>query len=922
MILHALRVENWRCFTAPIVLQPSPAGVTLVCAPNGTGKSTLFEALRRGLLDGCRVMGRDVESLRPRGKDLAPAVTIEFAHGGARYRLHKRFLDQPTALLEHMEGARYVSLASGDAADKRVREILQCSPPSRGLSQPQHWGLAQILWAPQGTLALPELSRDVVAHIRQSLGAQVTGEGGRALEERVEKAYAQIFTPQGRYRTGKEAPPVVVLEGRLLQERENRIAAAQRLADYEASAERVVRLARAREEHVRRHAALSAELAEARQRVERYSTLVSAKTRTQAELDAAESRRSEIVRRVEAIARVRRDRVEAEAEHARLTGEEATLAQQLAACEARAHVTRTRLEALRATAASLDAARVVGEHARAYARASTERTRAAEVLRALRDAEGVLEDRRRTLAALNAPDAAAVRAIRAALKARDEAALRLDACAITVEIAPEADGTLEVITDGVAEARALVVHHPVAVSGAPEVEFRLPGVARVKARGPAQNAAALREHLARAEAEVRRLTEPFGTSEGGALEELHDRAMRIERELADADARRAALLNGRTAEQIDRDRTAAETRVQEIEALHPEWISQPPDPDALAAEWTAQNRALTQERTRTEQELSRGEEERDRLRRDHGAIREALSAITARTESYAAEETRLLDDGLSNAERDEECKKREKEWSDARRALKQVEEELEAFREDPRRTAQRLEEQIQKCAEDERRAFEEHNKEEGRLTLLGGEGPYSILCKIDEEIAALESDIHRETRRSEAIRLLRDTIARCRTDALNAVSQPAETLASEILSRIQGERLAGVVLSTGFEPRVRHTSAGKDPVDMDSLSGGEQEQVHFAVRLALAEVLARDERQLVVLDDVLTATDDTRLEGILHVLQDRSEQLQIVILTCHPKRYDRLAAALRIDLEAEIAREADTVLAAEAPANGRERHRD
>ncbi|MGA2715914.1 MAG: SbcC/MukB-like Walker B domain-containing protein [Bryobacteraceae bacterium] len=86
--------------------------------------------------------------------------------------------------------------------------------------------------------------------------------------------------------------------------------------------------------------------------------------------------------------------------------------------------------------------------------------------------------------------------------------------------------------------------------------------------------------------------------------------------------------------------------------------------------------------------------------------------------------------------------------------------------------------------------------------------------------------------------------------------------------------------------------------DLDILSGGEKEQVHLAVRLALAELLTKDarERQLVVLDDVLTATDDERLKRVLTILEEMRAHAQFLILTCHPERYKPLNGAKFIDM--------------------------
>ena len=59
----------------------------------------------------------------------------------------------------------------------------------------------------------------------------------------------------------------------------------------------------------------------------------------------------------------------------------------------------------------------------------------------------------------------------------------------------------------------------------------------------------------------------------------------------------------------------------------------------------------------------------------------------------------------------------------------------------------------------------------------------------------------------------------------------------------------------------------------------------------------RDERQLVVLDDVLTATDAGRLARIMTILEEVAQHLQVLVITCHPERYCGLDDAQFFDLE-------------------------
>ena len=277
MILRSLSIAAWRCFIDPVDVGPFEDGLNVIYAPNATGKSTLFEALRRGMLDGHRVGGREIEAIRPWGRSLAPTVTVEFAHNGTDYRITKRFLDGANSKLERKENGRFVDLAVNDKADERVRAILTRDTSGRGLSKPENWGLAQVLWAPQGNLAIGELSGDVLVDIRNSLGAQVSGPEASPIEKRIQDSWSEFFTTGGKLKTGKEAPATVRLREKLPKAESELTAARLQQQAFDEAAQRVEEL---RVRHAKAKADtenISKALKEARSTADSYKTLLSEK---------------------------------------------------------------------------------------------------------------------------------------------------------------------------------------------------------------------------------------------------------------------------------------------------------------------------------------------------------------------------------------------------------------------------------------------------------------------------------------------------------------------------------------------------------------------------------------------------------------------------------------------------------------------
>jgi uncharacterized protein YhaN len=260
----------------------------------------------------------------------------------------------------------------------------------------------------------------------------------------------------------------------------------------------------------------------------------------------------------------------------------------------------------------------------------------------------------------------------------------------------------------------------------------------------------------------------------------------------------------------------------------------------------------------------------------------------------------LTADGQAPVEREKFLSEKLMSWEALRAACSDLEKKLENFGDDPQAALEKLEQRVQAARESARKARDDEMLAVGRLESLAAKGPYSAVAQIEEEISEMRERIRSETQRRSAVKLLYQTLDACRREAVSAVAGPVEKNAGLLLQRIAGRRTGRLEIDDSFLPKAVRPDTSESPVSLENLSGGEQEQLYLATRLALAELLAGDERQMVVLDDVLAATDAGRLARVLSVLEEAGRKLQILILTCHPERYGGLSGAGFIDLEAIV----------------------
>ena len=896
MILRSIRVEGWRCFANPMDLGPLADEINVVHAPNATGKSSLLSALVRGLFDNHRVTGKEVESLRPWGRALAPSVTLVFEHGGASYRLAKRFLDQPFSRLERRDGAKYIRVAENEKADDYVRGMLSAQPPGRGMARTAHWGLGQVLYVPQGQLAFSGVPGDLASLIRESLGHQLSGQEATPIERKVEDLYLRFFTEKGRLRSGKGVPAFVEKQAEAEKLREQKKVLLEEARTFEEASRQVQDLAARRNQAKKEAEAVARTLEEATNRAREYADLLNRKETLEARVSDAQARHNDLRRRMDEIRKSRRDLEETKKELTRLREDVRTQDCEVEGLRVQAQETRSRLEEIRSDRAEVEKRWREVERAQKFEQARAKLAETRDLLSRIDEARTDLETKRRKLAEIMAPDRSDLAKIRKAIKERDDAQVHLEAALITVEVVPEKPVSIEILAGENPGEKELSAGDRMEIKGAPEVAVAIRGVAKLRARGPAGSVGELREAVRRAEGKLEELTAGFGSASIEDLETLCDEWTKAKNEMETARARLETLLGHQTREEIEQEALKADREAGAILAERPAWAGNPPDSEVLKAEARKIEDAF-------KARIDEAEIARDRIQKAYteacekqAELKSELKAAERKERELDGRLAELEQDGRSDEERAKKADEIALEWEAARISLKEVQERLGTFEGDPRLEVEKLEKQYKSFQKTAEEYMEKQKEAEGRVAAISARGSYSKLAEVEERLAELERDVEAERLHAEAVNLLYRTVAACRCEVMAAVSGPVEASAARILRRIAGPRMGSLKLGESFEVAAVVPSGLDEAVSTEELSGGEREQVHLAVRLALADLLAGNGRQLVVLDDVLTATDAGRFARILTVLDEYAQRLQILILTCHPERYSGLAGARFFDL--------------------------
>jgi chromosome segregation ATPase len=875
MKLHRLVLTNYRGVSRREVEFPD-RGVVVVSGANEIGKSSMMEALDLLFAAKDRSTKKEVKQVKPTHADVGAEISAEISTGRYRFvyrkRFHKRAETELTILAPQREQL------TGDEAHERALALLE-QTVDMDLWQ------AQRVWQSGSTVAADFSGSDALARaLDVAAGEAATTSGAEPLlVDRIDEEYGRYFTATGRP-TGEWA------------------AATKRLQAAEAEVARCAAAVGEVDEAVRRHAALTAQLADLTgQKATLAEELTAAQKAAEAvaalrrQVDAADviakAARATCTASLAAVTERRRVRADIDERRAAITeleaavdtavGEEATAREVDEAAQQAAEQARAAVEEHHAR---VDAARAVAQRLSDRDEADRLAARLAKIDAAARDLAAVDTE----LAGIAVTDTS-MRVVETAALAVERAAGQAELASARIELDAVADVEVRVGDELVRVAAG----QGWSVNATSPTEVIVPGLlkARVVPGAPAVQTQA---RLDEANAELAAALQAAGAADVATARSLHDRR----RELTQTRATLRATVDALTGEDTE---SALRARLAELRDGQPDTeglfaLDGPADApaarEALAAAVAAHQRAIGDCETHRKVAVAASAKLGEKATR-LGVVREKLAAAQAElnsaTERLAVARATVADEALSvAAEADREAAERA-----AARAA-QLRDELAKCAPEAVEAAladvTRRERALQTRHEDTTDTLREVT---AALKVYGTEGRQGQLDSAHAEREHAESDYLRVHRRARAVELLRSVMSRHRAATRERYVEPY---------RREVERLGRLVFGDSFEVEIdsdlrihNRTLAGRT-VPYESLSGGAKEQLGIVARLAGAALVAKEDSVPVVIDDALGFTDPDRLTKMGAVFDVIGGDGQVIVLTCSPQRYASVPDAHHIEL--------------------------
>lgn len=892
MQLCSLTVSGLRCFRNPVSLTDFDPGINIIFGPNELGKSTLIGGLILAFCNRHDVTGEAIAGYRPWGTDLSPLIELEFIVGGRCYHLEKGFLDQAKSLLSELEGRQYVRLACGRNADDRVRKFILAQLPGRGLAKGSDWGLAQLLWMPQDKerFTSPCVSHQLVDHLRRLAGATIFTQHDDRIMQLIDNRFADIYTPKTAvYKAGSKVRQAEARLQRLELELEKARQQAMEIAHQAAQLQRTEKEARSRRETFKR---LTEKQRLLEDQMEHIKALKGQIETAAAMAAAAEQRWKSLRQDWDQMVTWTKQGREAAQKIEMVTANLTLIEEQVQKQGQQVKAKKEQIDQLsgQLKAANRDLNRIyklkqcISLHTQIEA--LTGKLKAMDTIQ--KDIAGLLAQ----LSTKSVPTDDGLAQAQDLQRRIEIGQGQAKAQGLRVDFQPERNLDVAVITAGEKTHHVVGPGHPLCMDvTAAQVELEIATVGRFIISSGAKE---LKEILAQLKADKETLAATLKTYASNDVDQLARRFQSAEKKRQQLDylqAQQTDLLSEyNSRDELERARAQQE---QELHQQCQELGLEKGDLESLVlpdvAELEKGTRKLEREEQTAKTEYSNLERNWQQAKTEQQQLTHELARHQQMVQTAVDTIEALLTAYKGNRDRLEQSVNKaliEKEHQE--KHLKELRSQLPTDADSIERNAQRMERIIGQQEEQLSELQAKITDLKAQINVKSEAGLYSEINQLEEEYELVKKEYERLKLNARAVKLLH-RLAHARHGAMLAdLTEPIRQGLNDLFQMVTTKTDRNLQLEADLSLAGLRVDDEDYLQPLDVFSIGTQEQMLLLARLALAQFLSSEERQLVVLDDALVNSDGLRRQRILQLLAAARDRFQLLILTCHPEMYEQL----------------------------------
>jgi len=882
MKLHWVELENWRQHIKTRI--DFNDGATVIYGPNETGKSTILEALSRGLFDKSSSHAEAIKRIKPltASGDVTSTVRFEFTLNKTRYRVEKNFNLKRGTSLYKLKAKKLILLDQDDSADEELIQLLEADLPSTRGSKPSQWGAFQWLWTPQDNRELPtDKEGDPITSLHLE-----TKEGGgmlvtpkfQAVQNMIYTSYAKYFTKTGKL-TSKS--PISNLEIEKIRDLEQKsVELRAEIKDVDNKKQQLDGLQRQLPQLIETIGETNEELKKARSEAKDFSSIES-------DLRAADVGVSE----------TERDVKDAKKAIKELKGSEDKI-EELQNKEKKAREKLSRLEALcEQLEKSQQELKEKVEQKAMKIRESEELTRDARKLWDKSDTLEKIKVKKRKIEKLKNLDkkikglrekkiliAPANKEVNELIKSQ----MRIEALkeslklrGLGVNVTPGKEGSLEVEVDG-----ERIKDGKLNATGTERVSVSSQRMGKVTIEAKLEEAQDAKVDIQRLEERFKGTLSKYSVNSIDELKELNRSQDEISRKTRELQAERRGV-DERSVKELSLELEKDKEKYKEFENLERTPIAiklNPTDGDLgeLMKQREKEQAKATNILDEARKERDLGDNEALEKKEDLAGVRVEQKHFSEELDNSRTKEREIIRQYGSVESQEKILRNAKIEFKKRKDEHKKIKQRYEELEKGPINRIKRLEQQIKNQEEvilQQRTSIDQLKGGIGTESL--GEA-YSKLSKIESCIEILNERFEKERIHAESYKLLKEALEQQYHSALSVVVDPIQEEVKRSLGYITGFLHEAVELNEYLFP-IRLGERGFEDISLEFSDGssGLKEILALCVRLSVAKHLSERDSQCLVLDDPFVHVSSDRSNKTIELINEAIKEydLQVIVFT-------------------------------------------
>ena len=897
MRIEQIELKNTGPFTQPIGIGPLADGLNILAANNEVGKTSLLLGAARALFDRHNVSGDTIKQLQPVGTNLAPDISVVFWTNEGRFKIHKHFLQSPTSNLYEERDGKWHLIADGDAADNGVLELIGGVRPVRGVSKAEHWGLMRYLWARQGEISeWLDWNDNFGTRIRTGLARVDIDPVLDRLYTQFQKAQNEHFTSTGR--VAKNSP--LWVEQEKVERIETEITAVRAdLAKTDEDLEELHVLQDTFGVREREKQAADKEVDDLTRKLKEVDLLKKDLERYQDSFKAAKERLNEIHKDKETLGDIEKKLQSASGELDKKQDEERRARQEEEKVQIEHGDLQKNVNDLQKT---IDLERKRENRLREIQELlvlGEELEKKRERLRNVQQRHRALRDLRHSKAALPNVKKLQVTHLEKTERESRELAVRAESAGMRIALKPEKATTVSISREEGGETKELAKGIGTTISAVQNVRLYLQEWGELTIESGSEEATELEKKINESCSRLDKGLKRLGVGSVREARECAEKIKDLDRDIKSVESSLEELLE---------DEDSVEAFEGEIEKLESDAKHRWERIDMSEDESGLSQVELKAQLSKIQTSISSNESQRNEFLESVDKLRLQIDNLTLLREEATKGANTTINDITSLESQKSTIENRyadgiQKAEENTQEVFVSAKAELEVARKKLPYDWEKLESRHEHALESLRQITRDFHVIERKIlsleTLLensGLQGLYSRETELVESLSQTKKEEERLRKNALAARLLAGLIDHRKKAAVRTVLKPLEDQLSAVFADITGIQNRQVF----FDENLQVVGIGRkrdEAISFSQLSQGAKEQLLLALRAAVAIELAKDGPQILILDDVLVNTDSVRQKNVLDFIQRVSEQVQVLIVTCHTERYQGVGTNIEISYE-------------------------